>query len=131
MSQLSTWSFYSVLHYVYLYLYLFFTHSGLYVLFYPLGILLTLYILACIFYTISKLVRILRKLAKFCEFNNISFFEFLERVVRWLPYYFYPWIRLYVILIDIIKHYAMYILVFYLKRVEFYVFCFVVVAYYY
>lgn len=131
MLQLSTLTFYSVLHYTYLQLYVFFTHFRLYILFYPLGIILTLYVLVCIFYTIFKSVRMLRKLVKFCEFNNIGFFELLDRIIRWLPYYFYPWIRLYLIFIDLIKHYAMYIFVFYLKRVEFYVFCFVVIAYYY
>lgn len=131
MSQLNTLTLYSVLHYMYLHLYVFFTHSYLYLLFYPIGIALTLYVLVCIFYTIFKLVRMLRKLVKFCEYNNIGLFEFLDRLIKWLPYYFYPWVRLYFIITDLIKHYAMYILVFYLKRVEFYIFCFIVIAYYY
>ena len=131
MSQFNLLNYYPTILCIYINFYVIFTHFQAFLLFYPLGIVLTVYIVVCIFYIIFKWSCDLRNLVMQCIYSGVNVLTFLEKTVTLLPYLHYPLICLYKILREYILHYSLYLLVFYLKRVEFYVFCFIVIAYYY
>lgn len=131
MSQFNTLNYYPILFNLYVNVYVTSTQLGILLLFYPVGIVLTIYLIVCVFYIIFKWVNDLRKVVRQCSYYFFELFLFLENLISWLPYVYSPIIHIYNLLRNTVLCYSIYILVFYLKRAEFYVFCFFVIAYYY
>lgn len=99
-------------------------------LFYPIGIALSLYILAAIGYMIVKASNMFLDYFKYIRYNLCDIVELLECMSTGIKYSSQLIQHFYSIARDIIKIYSLYILVFLLKRFEFYIFWLFVILMY-
>ncbi len=128
MLQLSQISYLYILYDFFINIYVLSSHVRDFLCFYPVGIALSLYVLAALSYMIIKCSKIFTFYFKLFSYYITSFYDLLDyfslffRIVS-------PLIRfLHFFLSDIIKNFAEYQFVFNFKRAEFYIFCFIVVA---
>jgi len=113
---------------IYTFFYLYTSELMDFLLFYPIGMLLTAYVLSAILYMLVSASNILRDFEKFLIYNlslsNLSlFFECALYMIKILPV---P----YSIIYDFLFFFSKYIFIFYLKRIQFYFFWFFVVTFF-
>lgn len=114
--------------FVYIYVLSSYIWAGL--IFYPVGIVLSIYVLAAIYYMIIKASIMFKTYLKTCKYliNDVAYI--LNQVVSVLKYLTPTLSYIFSLCIDLLKIYSIYKFVFYFKRIEFYIFWILIVLSY-
>lgn len=131
MLQLTVSFFYDNAAPAYRYLYILSTHIWAALMFYPIGIVLSIFLVGCIYYMMFKLASDIYKLVKLLSYYLEDVLSILSVISTLWGYSCQPLIYIYRLVREYILLYSFYLLVFYVKRVEFYVLCFFAVTIYY
>jgi hypothetical protein len=111
---------------LYTFFYLYIGELGDFLLFYPVGMLLTIYVLSAILYMLISASSILAYYINLFVYNlDISN---LNLVFECISYMVKFWGILQSFIYDILFFFSKYILIFYFKRIEFYFFWFFVIT---
>lgn len=111
---------------LYTFFYLYIGELGDFLLFYPVGMLLTVYVLSAILYMLISASSILAYYINLFVYNlDISS---LNLVFECISYMVKFWGILQSFIYDILFFFSKYILIFYFKRIEFYFFWFFVIT---
>lgn len=115
---------------IFTYFYVLSSHVLDALLFYPLGIAFSLYILAAIAYMVLKAAEMFRDYFKTLSYLFCDISDVLEQTSYLSKYLSSSIFCIYSAMGDAMKTYGVYFFIFYIKRIEFYIFwLFVVLAY--
>lgn len=130
MSQLSLYNILLQTLNAFTYGYVLTSHISDALLFYPIGIALSLYILAAIAYMVLKAAEMLSEHLNKLNYLFRDISDILEQISHLTKYFSTFMFFIYSAMGDAMKVYSVYFFIFYVKRIEFYIFWLLVVLAY-
>ena len=130
MSELILYNFYPYTITTFTYIYILMSHTLSSLVFYPVGIFFSIYILLASAYIVLKGASLFRRYFDLLIFFFSDVSELLDDASFFIKYFTYTVMHLYSLIADVIRAYSVYILVFYTKRFEFQIFCLLIILCY-
>ena len=127
MSELILYNFYLYTLTTFTYIYILNSHVFSSLIFYPVGIFLSVYILLASAYIVLKGASLFRRYFDLLiyVFSDVS--ELFDEASFFIKYFTHSVKHLYSLIGDVTRDYSMYLLVFYTKRFEFQIFCLLII----
>ena len=127
MSELILYNFYLHTLTTFTYIYVLASHAISSLVFYPVGIFFSVYILLASAYIVLKGASLFRRYFDLLIYFFSDVSELFDEASFFIKYFTHTVRHLYSLIGDIIRTYSVYLLVFYTKRFEFQIFCLLII----